>query len=364
MLTCPHPPPITLVMDPHDDVTHTRAALAAHDPAHGRITVHPTPGTNSTLALAYDILAALGKPVPLTGYRTLDTQPAWTLCAAWILALPITSLTVLRTHLLSPRALTELLTLRTRTGLHLAMVCHKHHSTALERTLRHTDHFLADAEATLSLRKDNDTEEPPATPAHPSQHWINLPSLTPLNCAYTSNHCACRAPAPHVSRHDQRRITQRLHAATAHPHLAAKLATACFAAATMPQLSGVRIADIAIDGTTLTLHDRTQPYDPYVTHRVPHWAQVFLRAAAYTHYLTTARRSDFLFTDPLGCTSLPPLTDFAEDCRLRPPQPPPAKRRKNARPTPPPPTVWPRCTPTPPADARRWFFSGSASGLQ
>ncbi|WP_433543656.1 hypothetical protein ACQPZG_00020 (plasmid) [Streptomyces sp. CA-294286] len=352
MLTCPHPPPATLVMDPHDDVNHTRAALAAHDPAHGRITVHPTPSTGSTLALAYDILAAL-KPVPLTGYRTLDTQPAWPLCAAWILALPVTSLTVLRTHLLSPRALAELLALRTRTGLHLALVCHQRKSTTLERALRRTDHFLADAEAILSLRKATDGEEPsPTTPARPSRHWINLPSLNPLNCAYTSDLCSCGAPAPHVSRLDQRRIAQRLHAATAHPHLAAELATACFAAATMTQLSGARVADTAMDGTTLILHDRTQPYDPYVTHRVPHWAQVFLRAAAFTHYLTTARRSDPLFTDPLGRSSLPRLTDFAEDCRLRPPQPSPARRRKNSRPTPPPPTLWPRCTPTAPAVLR------------
>ncbi|MFJ6701143.1 hypothetical protein ACIQM4_34520 [Streptomyces sp. NPDC091272] len=320
MLTCPHPPPVTLVMDPHDDVTHTRAALAAHDPAHGRITVHPTPGTGSTLALAYDILAALGKPVPLTGYRTLDTQPAWTLCAAWILALPVTSLTVLRTHLLSPRALTDLLALRTRTGLHLALVCHQSNSTTLERALQCTDHVLADAEAVLSLRKATNTQEPhPAPPARPSRHWINLPSLNSLNCAYTTTPCSCRGPAPQVSRLDQRRIAQRLHAATAHPHLAAELATACFAAATTTQISGVCVADTAMDGTTLILLDRTQPYDPYVSHRVPHWAQVFLRAAAFTHYLTTARRSDPLFTDPLftdplGCTSLPRLTDFAEHC--------------------------------------------------
>ncbi|MFJ3794614.1 hypothetical protein [Kitasatospora sp. NPDC090091] len=64
MITCPDPPPVTVVLDPFDDALHTRAALAAHDPAAGRLTVHPTPGTDSTVCLAYDVLAALGKPVP------------------------------------------------------------------------------------------------------------------------------------------------------------------------------------------------------------------------------------------------------------------------------------------------------------
>ncbi|MFJ8387829.1 hypothetical protein ACIQ9Q_25630 [Streptomyces sp. NPDC094438] len=35
----------------------------------------PSPGTDSTLTLTYDILAALGKPVPPSGYRPLDTGP-------------------------------------------------------------------------------------------------------------------------------------------------------------------------------------------------------------------------------------------------------------------------------------------------
>jgi hypothetical protein len=52
------------------------------------------------MAVVYDILAALGKPVPLTGYTASDPRPAWTLCAAWSLALPVTCLTVLRAHLL------------------------------------------------------------------------------------------------------------------------------------------------------------------------------------------------------------------------------------------------------------------------
>lgn len=59
MLSCDNPPPVTVILDPGDDLVHTRAALAVHAPEAGRLTVHPTPGTDSSLTLAYDILAAL-----------------------------------------------------------------------------------------------------------------------------------------------------------------------------------------------------------------------------------------------------------------------------------------------------------------
>jgi hypothetical protein len=60
-------PGLTLVMDPHDDAAHTHAALAAHHPPSGRITLHPGPGTTSDTALAHDLLAALGRPPLLPG---------------------------------------------------------------------------------------------------------------------------------------------------------------------------------------------------------------------------------------------------------------------------------------------------------
>lgn len=66
---------MTVILDPREDLVHTRAALAVHAPEAGRLTVHPTPGTDSVLTLVYDVLAVLDKPVPLTGYRRLDTAP-------------------------------------------------------------------------------------------------------------------------------------------------------------------------------------------------------------------------------------------------------------------------------------------------
>lgn len=70
-----------------------------------------------------------------------------------------------------------------------------------------------------------------------------------------------------------------------------------------------------------------------------------LRAAVFTHFLTTGHRSERLFTDPLEATGLPLLTDFAEQCKLRPPQPPDSKRRKRTHHKPLPlTTVWPLST--------------------
>ncbi|WP_053667320.1 hypothetical protein [Streptomyces sp. MMG1121] len=347
MPACPHPPPVTLVMDPRDDVTHTRAALAAHDPAGGRVTVHPTPATGSTLTLACDILAALGKPAPLTAYPATDPSPAWTLCAAWILAIPVTHLTVLRAHLLHQRCLAGLIALRSCTGVRLTLVCHQRRlPRALKRALASTQHQVADAEAVLAQ------PEPPADKPGTGvlrRRWISLPALTTLKSFEDSPACACTAPPanqrgftpPIMPTLTEQEVARRLHAGTAHPHLAAELATACFTAASTSQLATARVQDAALDGSTVTLHDRHNVRQGCMTHIVPAWARPLLRAAAFTHLLATGTRDDRLFTDPLGSTRVPFLTDFAEECRLRPPQPPRPRRRKNTRRKPLPPTVWP-----------------------
>lgn len=57
-------PPLAVVLDRGDDVRFTRTALAAHDPAVGRIGVHPTVVPRSRL-LWHDILTALGTPPTL-----------------------------------------------------------------------------------------------------------------------------------------------------------------------------------------------------------------------------------------------------------------------------------------------------------
>ncbi|MBO8202715.1 hypothetical protein JW613_31230 [Streptomyces smyrnaeus] len=166
------------------------------------------------------------------------------------------------------------------------------------------------------------------------------------------DHCACRPPTagaygftpPSLPAADRDQIACRLHTATAHPHLAAQLATACFTAASMTQLRTARVTDVALDAHTVTLHDPANARQGCMAHPVPSWARPFLRATVFLHLLITDSKGVRLFADPLGAARLPRLTDFAEQCKLRPPQPPRPKRRENARRTSPPPTVWPLST--------------------
>ncbi|MEN8652365.1 hypothetical protein ABCR94_17605 [Streptomyces sp. 21So2-11] len=83
-------------MDARDGAIHTHTALAAHHPAAGRITLHPSPGTTSDIALAHDLLAALGRPPVLAGCFPSGRQPAWEAAAAWIHVMPAVWLAVLR----------------------------------------------------------------------------------------------------------------------------------------------------------------------------------------------------------------------------------------------------------------------------
>lgn len=358
MLDCPNPPAVTVVLDPYDDVVHTRAALASHAPQHGRLTVHPTQGTDATIALAYDILAALGKPVPLTGYRPLDPAPAWSLAAAWILATPITHLTLLRAHLLTPHRFRGLLALRRRTGVRLILVCHHRAMRAfLERELRQVEHHVAEASAMLPEAEAAALGRRPAQAGRPlANRWISLPALTTLK-AFDDATGPCRCAAPMAEERDffapvmppvtEAEVAWRLHRATAHPSLAAQLATAAFTAASTTQLNTAHVRDLGPDASTITLHDRGLRRG-CMTHSVPAWASPLLRAAALLRRLG-ADPSGPLFSDPLGSEGLPSLMAFAEECKLRPPQPPrpkPRRGRRGATPRPQEPEkpIWPVCT--------------------
>ncbi|MEV5809487.1 hypothetical protein [Streptomyces parvulus] len=351
MLVCDNPPAVTVVLDPGDDLVHTRAALAAHAPGDGRLTVHPTPGTDSVLTLAYDVLASLGKPVPVAGYRQLDTAPAWTLAAAWILATRTSHLMLLRAHLLTPHRLRAVLHLRQRTGLKVTLICHTRHVPApMRRVLATVSHHMAEAAALLPAADPPSPAPPAPAPRRTlANRWLSLPALTTL-CAFdaATRPCQCTAPmaadrdffAPVLPALTEAEVARRLHRATAHPRLAAELATAVFTAASVTQLATAHVRDLAPDASTLTLHDDGLRQG-CMTHHVPAWARPLLLAAAFTWRLASGT-GGALFTDPLGSTNLPCLTDFAESCKLRPPQPPRPKRRKGARArAKPPETIWP-----------------------
>lgn len=289
------PPCVAVVLDPDDDVVHTHTALAAHHPSSGRITLHPGPGTTSETGLAHDLLAALGKPPLLPGRFPGGRQPAWEAAAAWMTALPVNRLTVLRAHRLTARRAMRLLQLRALTGIHLTLVCHRPHlPAALHQALRTADYSVtADFEAARRHYYGPPVTEPPPAdePAGPASRWLTLPPLDRLLSYDSPRPCSVpckpppiawrhRPPPAPLTAHTAQRVAHRLHAATAHPRLAAALATALFTGASLQQLGTARLRDYDDAAAMLALHDRARYTDGCAAYPVPLWAGIFLRAAA------------------------------------------------------------------------------------
>ncbi|MER7394658.1 hypothetical protein ABT381_03965 [Streptomyces sp. NPDC000151] len=332
------PPPVAVVIDPGDDAIHTHTALAAHHPSSGRITLHPGPGTTSETGLAHDLLVALGKPPLLPGRFPGGRQPAWEAAAAWMTALPITRLTVLRAHRLTARRTMRLLQLHALTGIHLTLVCHRPHlPAALHQALRTADYALtADFEAARRHYYGTPITEPPPADEHagPADRWLTLPALDRL-VSYDSPH-PCTAPCtppPIVWRHRPppvpltahiaQQVAHRLHAATAHPHLAAAVAAALITGASLQQLATARPRDYDDAAATLALHDRARYTDGCAAYPVPPWAGVFLRAAACFTRLVSSEEQELLAAPG----DRGHLLRVAETARLRSPQPPAARRQ-------------------------------------
>ncbi len=336
-LTVP-PPSVTVVLDPGDDAIHTHTALAAHHPPSGRITLHPGPGTTSETGLAHDLLVALGKPPLLPGRFPGGRQPAWEAATAWLTALPVTRLTVLRAHRLTARRTMRLLQLQARTGIHLTLVCHRPHlPAALHQALRTADYSVtADFEAARRHYYGTPIAEPPPAdePAAPVSRWLTLSALDRLVSYDSPRPCAdpC-TPPPIAWRHrpppvpltapTAQRVARRLHAATAHPRLAAAVAAALFTGASLQQLATARPCDYDDAAATLALHDRARYTDGCAAHPVPPWSGIFLRAAAcFTRLLSGEDQELLAAPGDRGH-----LLRVAETARLCPPQPPAARRK-------------------------------------
>ncbi|WLQ53634.1 hypothetical protein P8A21_39445 (plasmid) [Streptomyces poriferorum] len=332
------PPSVTVVIDPGDDVIHTHTALAAHHLPSGRITLHPGPGTTSETGLAHDLLAALGKPPLLPGRFPSGRQPAWEAATAWITALPVTRLTVLRAHRLTARRAMRLLQLQALTGVHLTLVCHRPYlPAALHQALRTADYSVtADFEAARRHYYGTPIVEPPSAdePAGPASRWLTLPALDRLVSYDSPRPCVdlCmppqiawrhRPPPAPLTTHTAHRVAHRLHTATAHPRLASAIAAALFTGASLQQLATARPRDYDTAAATLALHDRTRYTDGCAAYPVPDWAGVFLRAAACFTRLVSGEDQELLAAPGARAH----LLRVAETARLRPPQPPAARRQ-------------------------------------
>ncbi|MFE5675471.1 hypothetical protein ACFQ7B_04930 [Streptomyces erythrochromogenes] len=348
-MTLPAAPTNTaVVLDAGDDAAFTHAALAAHAPQAGRITLHPGPGTTSDTALASDLLHALDKPARLPGRYPYSRPPLWEAATAWTTALAITRLTVLRAHLLDQRRLQRLLGLQHQTGIHLTLVVHRPRPTAaLHRALADSDHItvrtLAEARA-LYLGDAAPPGPPPAAPIRPAPpaalRWITLGALDRLVSYDSPRPCTATCTPKPIVYHQRpaplpptpaqtTRLTERLHTATAHPSRAAALAAAIATRASYQQLTTARADGFHPADHTLTLHDRTRYTDGCAIYPIPAWAAVYLHAATRFAHLTS---TPHLLAAP---TDRPALLRLAETIRIRPPQPP--ADRAGTRPGP---VVW------------------------
>ncbi|MFI1869193.1 hypothetical protein [Streptomyces jumonjinensis] len=334
----PTPPSLAVVFDAADAAAFTHSALAAQHLAAGRVTLHPGPGTTGDTALAHDLLAALGKPPQLTGRFPAGRQPVWEAATAWIQAMPVTRLTVLRAHRLTDRRLQRLMAVQRQTGIHLTLVVHRPRlPVALSRALASVPHTRT---ATLAAARALYFAGLPPAAAGAAQaaasaasgpgRWLTVAALDRLVSYDSPSPCTgpClpglidwrQRPAPeHLTAAQATEAVRRIHTATAHPRLAAALASALFTGASFQQLATARSNDFHDALALLALHDRTRFTDGCATHPVPAWATVFLRAATYYARLTG---TTCLLAEP---GERPALLRLAGTARLRPPQPPGAQ---------------------------------------
>ncbi|WP_234363671.1 MULTISPECIES: hypothetical protein [unclassified Streptomyces] len=265
--TSPGLPPLTVVYDPHDDHAFMTAALAAHTPAAGRITVHPTPVASAPASLAHDLLRSLGKHLPVTGseddaYWVGNTETAWRAVAAWTLGLRIGHVIVTRAHRISSRHFEYLFALRELTKIRLTLLCHGPLPPALATALAALRH--EEAHTLAAARRAVDAPAPaPLPPVDRFAWWEADGQCLPdpgepcflLPTRRTPGRGVIEAAARRLGRtvlplpaagrfplepdEPTALLTYRLHARIAHPVHAAALAVRVFAAQTdLPARTG------------------------------------------------------------------------------------------------------------------------------
>jgi hypothetical protein len=260
--TSPGLPPLTVVHDPNDDYAFMAAALAAHTPATGRITVHPTPVASAPASLAHDLLRSMGKHLPLAGgedgtYWTGNTETAWRVVAAWILALRIGHVVVTRAHRISSRHFEYLFALAELTKMRLTLLCHGRLPPALATALAALPHEEAHtlAAARRAVAAPAPTPPPAAGrfawweanvqfPPHEDEPCFLLPTRRPpgrgvieaaaRRLGRTVLPLPCAGRFPPEPDEPTALLAHRLHARIAHPVHAAALAVRIFAAQSGP----------------------------------------------------------------------------------------------------------------------------------
>lgn len=300
---------VTIVVDERDDLFYTQAALQAHQPGEGRITVQPTPASGSPAALAQDMLYALGKrlaPGPNSPDVWLDSvNAAWLAAAAWGVATGVRHVMVPRAHLLTFRRIDQLLAWRELTGAQLTLLWQK--------PPRGLPPALARVERHISSREQFEAllAEPGPIPARPSfppalpamtaagQPPAPLPGGTgaaSIRPGRRTHLCAGAlataqlvqaAPAIEIASEEAAAL-----AALAHPLIAGTLSVLAFTRAGLGSLRFTRDLDITGDVCAIKLHGVGHRSCPL--YAVPAWARPLL-AGARAHHRLTGQPGDSVF---------------------------------------------------------------------
>ena len=306
---------VTIVVDEQDDLLYTRAALQAHRPEKGRITVQPTPANGSPAALAHDMLYALGKrlaPGPDTPDIWLDSvNGAWLAAAAWTVATGVRHVVVLRAHLLTVRRVDQLLAWREMTGVQLTLLWQKPPRglpSALARTERHIS-SLDQFEALLAEPGPIPARPsfPPAAPAMTGPAAVGAghsparqprraqsASMTPRRQAHSCAGAMATAqllqpvPAMDLTSGDAAAL-----AALTHPLIAGALSVLAFAQTGLGGLRLTRDLDITGDVSAIKLHGVGHRCCP--VYAVPVWARPLLAGARAHHRLAARPPGDSVF---------------------------------------------------------------------
>ncbi|MER6354670.1 hypothetical protein ABT186_23340 [Streptomyces sp. NPDC001634] len=308
---------VTIVVDERDDLFYTRAALQAHRPGEGRITVQPTPASGSPAALAHDMLYALGKrlaPGPHSPDVWLDSvNTAWLAAAAWTVATGVRHVLVPRAHLLTIRRIDQLLAWREMTGAQLTLLWQKP-PRGLPPALARVERRVSGRDQFKAL-----LAEPGPIPARPS-----FPPALPAKTGAAATAVAARqsaAPQPGGTEAASMRPGQRGHpcagalataqlvqaapaieiaseeaaalATLAHPLIAGTLSVLAFTRASLGSLRFTRDLDITGDVSAVKLHGVGHRHCPF--HAVPAWARPLLAGTRAHHRLTGRPPGDSVF---------------------------------------------------------------------
>ncbi|MEU7061306.1 hypothetical protein [Streptomyces sp. NPDC046197] len=305
---------VTIVVDEQDDLFYTRAALQAHRPGEGRITVQPTPASSSPAALAHDMLYALGKrlaPGPHSPDVWLDSvNAAWLAAAAWGVAMGVRHVVVPRAHLLTLRRIDQLLAWRELTGAQLTLLWQKPPRglppalARVERRISGRDQFeaiLAEP-GPIPARSSFPPAPPMAGPAtvavrqSPSQQPRETRAASlrpgrpahPCTSAMATAQLVQAAPAIGIASEEADAL-----AALAHPLIAGALSVLAFTRARLGSLRFTRDLDITGDVSAIKLHGVGHWHCPL--HAVPAWARPLLAGARAHHRLTAHPPEDGVF---------------------------------------------------------------------